>query len=58
MYGISNGDLLIFAWLALTWFYEGNHKRCAVAMICSKCGGQETHTCIGAQPVDRDKNET
>jgi len=31
-------DCLILLWLVGTWFYEGHHKKCRVALVCPKCG--------------------
>ena len=44
-------DGAILAWLIGTWFYEGNHHRCRVEVVCSHCGR------VGDQPCENDPRE-
>lgn len=42
------GDMLdaaILLWLVRTWFYEGHHRKCSVAMICDVCGRATDAAC-------------
>lgn len=42
-------DGLILVWLVGTWFYEGHHRRCAVVVVCGKCGAENEHTCAAGE---------
>lgn len=39
-------DILIFAWLVGTWFYEGHHKKCKVTVTCPHCGEESEQACL------------
>lgn len=38
-------DAAILFWLVGTWFYEGHHRRCSVALLCPKCGSSTEAHC-------------
>ncbi len=39
-------DVAILLWLIGTWFYEGNHRRCKVTVVCSHCGKKTDTECV------------
>ena len=38
-------DFLILAWLVGTWFWEGNHEKCRVEIVCKDCGKTSNTMC-------------
>lgn len=47
-------DIAILGWLVVTWFYEGHHRRCEVAVTCPHCGQDSSAACLSDRRHQRE----